>query len=298
MPDDKSVGRRLADDAMYKLEHTTGDKGKSTDDHPALVSLYDIQDRVKDDYLANRILRDSMRKERKERKQQKEVDDNLKAKMSLAKGLPLLKERDTDIKMAQLLSFQARKDAEDRQEEERGSIHDEDIFNSKQSNSTSSPHRHKSKNGKDLALHLVKKAAGSNQAALLKTKGFGLVVKSLKKDPVNQISTLESFVENKKLGEGHDKKETVANGNENSIQSANSASFENTVLKSVESSIQIPNERETVTSSDEIARPYRNSAVVETSPSISAESSSHTEPNSSQNSLLSLSCDYASSDSD
>merc|ERR1719481_344988 len=298
VPDDKSVGRRLADDAMYKLEHTTGDKGKSTDDHPALVSLYDIQDRVKDDYLANRILRDSMRKERKERKQQKEVDDNLKAKMSLAKGLPLLKERDTDIKMAQLLSFQARKDAEDRQEEERGSIHDEDIFNSKQSNSTSSPHRHKSKNGKDLALHLVKKAAGSNQAALLKTKGFGLVVKSLKKYPVNQISTLESFVENKKLGEAHDKKETVANGNENSIQSANSASFENTVLKSVESSIQIPNERETVKSSDEIARPYRNSAVVETSPSISAESSSHTEPNSSQNSLLSLSCDYASSDSD
>merc|ERR1719481_336666 len=65
VPDDKSVGRRLADDAMYKLEHTTGDKGKSTDDHPALVSLYDIQDRVKDDYLANRILRDSMRNERK-----------------------------------------------------------------------------------------------------------------------------------------------------------------------------------------------------------------------------------------
>ena len=28
VPDDKSVGRKLADDAMYKLEHTSGDKAR------------------------------------------------------------------------------------------------------------------------------------------------------------------------------------------------------------------------------------------------------------------------------
>lgn len=55
VPDDKSVGRKLADDAMYKLEHGSKDKDKSTDAAPRLGKLAQIQDRVKDDYLANRL---------------------------------------------------------------------------------------------------------------------------------------------------------------------------------------------------------------------------------------------------
>ncbi len=57
VPDDKAVGRKLADDAMYKLEHEKDDKGKSQDARPRIEHISYIQDRVKDDYLANRMLR-------------------------------------------------------------------------------------------------------------------------------------------------------------------------------------------------------------------------------------------------
>ena len=57
VPDDKAVGRKLADDAMYKLEHESEDKGKSQDAKPRIEHISHIQDRVKDDYLANRMLR-------------------------------------------------------------------------------------------------------------------------------------------------------------------------------------------------------------------------------------------------
>ncbi len=57
VPDDKAVGRKLADDAMYKLEHEKDDKGKSEDARPRIEHISFIQDRVKDDYLANRFLR-------------------------------------------------------------------------------------------------------------------------------------------------------------------------------------------------------------------------------------------------
>jgi coiled-coil domain-containing protein 130 len=57
VPDDKTVGRKLADDAMYKLEHEKDDKGKSQDARPRIEHISFIQDRVKDDYLANRMLR-------------------------------------------------------------------------------------------------------------------------------------------------------------------------------------------------------------------------------------------------
>ena len=43
VPDDKSVGKKLADDAMYKLEHESKDKGKSSDTAPRLVGISDIQ---------------------------------------------------------------------------------------------------------------------------------------------------------------------------------------------------------------------------------------------------------------
>ena len=43
VPDDKSVGKRLADDAMYKLEHESDDRGKSKDFAPRLVEISDIQ---------------------------------------------------------------------------------------------------------------------------------------------------------------------------------------------------------------------------------------------------------------
>ena len=49
-----SVGRKLADDAMFKLEHERKDRDKQTDSAPRLGQLSQLQDRVKDDWLANR----------------------------------------------------------------------------------------------------------------------------------------------------------------------------------------------------------------------------------------------------
>ena len=44
VPDDKQVGRKLADDAMYKLEHQTKDKDKSSDAAPRIGRISQIQD--------------------------------------------------------------------------------------------------------------------------------------------------------------------------------------------------------------------------------------------------------------
>ena len=57
VPDDKEKQKKLFDDAMFKLEHGSEDKGKGKDAKPRLARLVNIQDRVRDDYLANRILR-------------------------------------------------------------------------------------------------------------------------------------------------------------------------------------------------------------------------------------------------
>jgi len=174
VPDDKRVGRKLADDAMFKLEHVTGDKGKQTDSAPRIAQMYKIADRVKDDYLANRMLRDQFRTAKKERAEAAATAEKLRVKAGV--DIDIVAERETDIRMARLLSLQAHCDAEDRQTSARDGIEDKDIF---------SPSNHKiAENKKELALHTLQKAAGSKQSQMLKSKGFGVIVKKLqKKDP-------------------------------------------------------------------------------------------------------------------
>jgi coiled-coil domain-containing protein 130 len=77
VPDDKQVGRKLVDDAIYKLEHQTKDKDKSADAAPRFGRIYQIQDSVTDDYLANRVLRDQFRAKKKERKAIQEADKRI-----------------------------------------------------------------------------------------------------------------------------------------------------------------------------------------------------------------------------
>ena len=69
--------------------------------------MIDIQDRVKDDYLANRILRDKFRKRKKELKAKKDADAAVLKKNSLDIGL--VDECPEDVKFAQLLSIQVQK---------------------------------------------------------------------------------------------------------------------------------------------------------------------------------------------
>merc|ERR1719204_2312492 len=125
VPESKSVGRKLADDAMFKLEHESGDKGKSEQEEgPRLGRMFAIADRVKDDYLANSILRQKFRKAKKERLEAAAEVNQLKAKAGI--DIDIVAERETDIKMARLLSLQAHCDAEDVQLSLRDGIEDRD----------------------------------------------------------------------------------------------------------------------------------------------------------------------------
>merc|ERR550532_203295 len=103
VPDDKSIGRKLADDAMYKLEHEKKDVEKSSEAGPRISQLSQIQDRVKDDWLANKMLRDQFRAKKKETKARLEAE--------------LVEEREEDVRMARLLNVQAKTDADDRRTE-------------------------------------------------------------------------------------------------------------------------------------------------------------------------------------
>ena len=178
VPEDKRVGRKLADDAMFRLEHESGDKGKADqEDAPRLGRMVAIADRVKDDYLANSILREKFRKAKKERQEAAALADKLKAKAGIE--IDIVAERETDIKMARLLSLQAHVDAEDVQTSLRDSIEDRDIF-AKGVKSAS--------NKKELALHTLQKAASSKHKMMVKEKGFGVLVKKLqKKESADQI---------------------------------------------------------------------------------------------------------------
>lgn len=56
------VSRKMASDAMYKLEHGVDDKVKSKELDPIIEQLEEFQSsRWHDDYASNRALRDSMR---------------------------------------------------------------------------------------------------------------------------------------------------------------------------------------------------------------------------------------------
>merc|ERR1712013_97531 len=93
---------------------------------PRLGRMFAIADRVKDDYLANSILRQKFRKAKKERLEAAAEVNQLKAKAGI--DIDIVAERETDIKMARLLSLQAHCDAEDVQLSLRDGIEDRDIF--------------------------------------------------------------------------------------------------------------------------------------------------------------------------
>lgn len=61
VPDDKGDIKRMATDAMYRLEHQTEDFNKGTSLKPTLERLQDLQDRWKDDFSLNQTLRKTMR---------------------------------------------------------------------------------------------------------------------------------------------------------------------------------------------------------------------------------------------
>merc|ERR1719402_1300188 len=175
VPDDKAVGRKLADDAMYKLEHVSKDSGKAKEAAPRIGKITSIQDRVKDDYLANRILRDQLRAKKKEARAQAEVDNKLLAKASL--DMDLVEERDSDVRMAQLLSIQAGQSSEERQKDAREEIASSSIFKVSSKSGVGKAGTSNVSGGKQRSLDTIRKIVKTKQGSLVKEMMFGVVVK-------------------------------------------------------------------------------------------------------------------------
>nr|CAG4642796.1 EOG090X0DK6 [Evadne anonyx] len=126
VPEEKSVSQKLATDAMFKLEHGEKDSAKSKAAAPIIDRLHDHRDRWKDDYSANRLLRDHFRNQKKDLKEKAAADAALLSKSSL--DIVLLPQSEEDIKIASLLRLNSRKSAEERQQELRRSIDSRSLF--------------------------------------------------------------------------------------------------------------------------------------------------------------------------
>ncbi|KAF4519610.1 hypothetical protein B566_EDAN003777 [Ephemera danica] len=104
VPEEKATSRRMADDAMFKLEHGEGDKSKAQDQAPRLQQLAGLrEERWKDDYAANSALRATFRAQRQQLSLQTEQDKQLLARTSLS--ITLLPEAPEDTHMASLLTL-------------------------------------------------------------------------------------------------------------------------------------------------------------------------------------------------
>ncbi len=150
-------------------------------------------DRVKDDYLANRILRDDFRVKRKADKAQKEVDDALRQKSSL--DIDLVPEHKDDIATAALMKFQTAETPEEKRSKKLSGIEQESIFRAKaaqivRSGKKEDPSSKKERSKKNLVgivnRHKLKTAMEKNSSPL---KNIGVVLKKKAKDEDKAAAT-------------------------------------------------------------------------------------------------------------
>ncbi|KAG7298885.1 hypothetical protein JYU34_017342 [Plutella xylostella] len=121
VPETKETQKRMFDDAMFKLEHKTGDAETAKQDKPRLGKLVGRNESVwKDDYEANCSLRRNFRKRRKELEAAYDNDSLLLAKSSL--DIPLLPESEEDRNMASLLSLRPSKSIEEKEIQNRNKL--------------------------------------------------------------------------------------------------------------------------------------------------------------------------------
>ncbi|XP_049872761.1 coiled-coil domain-containing protein 130 homolog [Pectinophora gossypiella] len=121
VPETKETQKRLFDDAMFQLEHKTGDEDAAKQDKPRLGKLVGRNENVwKDDYEANCSLRRNFRKRRKELEEAHVNDSLLLAKSSL--DIDLLPESEDDRNMASLLSLRPSRSIEEKQNHTRSKI--------------------------------------------------------------------------------------------------------------------------------------------------------------------------------
>ncbi|XP_014677142.1 PREDICTED: coiled-coil domain-containing protein 130 homolog [Priapulus caudatus] len=127
VPEDKDDQKKFATDAMFKLEHGADDKGKAKRAQPVVTRLLERQDdRWKDDYMVNKLLRKVFRDKKKEIKATHEKDQKLLVKSSL--DIDLLPESEEDARVAGLVKYGDFIPPDKKQQETRRAIVERPLF--------------------------------------------------------------------------------------------------------------------------------------------------------------------------
>ncbi|XP_046400716.1 coiled-coil domain-containing protein 130 homolog [Ischnura elegans] len=124
---EKAVGRKLATDAMFSLEHTESDQQKGKTSVPLLRQLQLFRETCwEDDYSANCALRQKFREKKKELKSESEIDEALLAKSSLA--IKLVPESEEDKRLATLFTLKPSQSISERQSQTWQEICDQPVL--------------------------------------------------------------------------------------------------------------------------------------------------------------------------
>lgn len=126
VPEDRESQKKLALDAMYKLEHGSEDQSKVKKAMPMLARMAEKQAGLKEDYLLNKLAREKFRGEKKALKAEKDEDDALLSKASL--DIRLVKEHEEDIRVARLFKYNSVDTFEEKQKQKRAKIERRSLF--------------------------------------------------------------------------------------------------------------------------------------------------------------------------
>ncbi|ESO94507.1 hypothetical protein LOTGIDRAFT_161207 [Lottia gigantea] len=124
--EDKRTQKKMATDAMFKLEHGSNDQEKGKKSIMTLSQLEDRMDSYKDDYILNKIARNKFREEKETIREKLESDRALLAKSSLE--IELVDENEEDKQIAGLIKYSVVESFDEKQKEKRKSLNNESIF--------------------------------------------------------------------------------------------------------------------------------------------------------------------------
>ncbi|ELT97877.1 hypothetical protein CAPTEDRAFT_94947, partial [Capitella teleta] len=159
VPEDRNDQKKMATDAMFKLEHGANDKDKASEAKSSLAHLTNVQAFHKDDFGLNQLARSKFRTEKKALHKLDSEDDALLKKSSL--NVPLVEEHDDDVRMAKLIKYSTSNNYSNKQKERRDAIHSRPLFH-RIATATKSP-----SSTKERQIAEVKKSVQTAQASKL-----------------------------------------------------------------------------------------------------------------------------------
>ena len=170
VPEDKEISKQRATDPMMRLEHGVEDKRKKDAAAPVIEQLEKLQERMKDNFACNQLLRKKFRCEKKDLKAIERSDKKLLDKSSL--DIALLPEDTKDIKLAGLIKFETIKTDLEVRKSNRKRIMSEPIFAGPSSTSKKSTQLAK------IANAITSKRVESMSSKTLSKERLGIITKT------------------------------------------------------------------------------------------------------------------------